>query len=128
MIMDYIDTWGLYQCFQGTDDEMVDADCRKNFFALQPNGKVFQCISFHDGMITLKYGEKMFQVDAKLYKQVKEPNYKVGDKVEIIEKSLICQIVDVNWHIKDDAPFYFVEVDRKKSRKRYRDCELKKVE
>ena len=21
--MDYIDTWGLYQCFQGTDDEMV---------------------------------------------------------------------------------------------------------
>ena len=40
--MDYINTWGLYQCFQGIDDEMVDADCREDFFALQPNGKVFQ--------------------------------------------------------------------------------------
>lgn len=126
--MDYIDTWGVYQCFQGTDDEMVASDCREEFFALQPNGKVFQCISSHEGMITLKYGEKKFQVNAKLYKRVKEPHYKVGDKVEIIEKSLIGQIVDVNWHIKDDAPFYFVEAGRKKSGKRYRDCDLKKVE
>ena len=126
--MDYIDTWGLYQCFQGTDDEMVASACREEFFALQPNGKVFQCISFHEGMITLKYGEKMFQVNAKLYKRVKEPHYKVGDKVEIIERSLIGQIVDVNWHIKYDAPFYLVEVDRKKSGKRYRDCDLKEVE
>lgn len=69
------------------------------------------------------------EVNAKLHKQVKkQPDYKVGDKIEIIEKSLIGQIVDVNWHIKDDAPFYFVEVDRKKCGKRYRDCELKEVE
>ena len=47
---------------------------------------------------------------------------------EIIEKSLIGQIVDVNWHIKDNAPFYLVEVNRKKSGKRYRDCDLKEVE
>ena len=53
--MDYINTWGLYQCFQGIDDEMVDADCREDFFALQPNGKVFECISIHEGMISLKY-------------------------------------------------------------------------
>ena len=31
--MDYIDTWGLYQCFQGIDEEMI----------------------------TLKYGEKYFE-------------------------------------------------------------------
>ena len=42
--MDYIDTWGLYQCFQGVDDEMIGSDCREDFFALQPNGKVFQCM------------------------------------------------------------------------------------
>lgn len=66
-------------------------------------------------------------MDSKLYKRVKEPLYKVGDKVEIIEKSLIGLIVDVNWHVKADVPFYYVEVDRKKSGKRYRDCDLKKV-
>ncbi len=29
--MDYIKTWGLYQCFQGIDDEMVCSDCREDF-------------------------------------------------------------------------------------------------
>lgn len=43
------------------------------------------------------------------------------------EKALISYIVDVNWHIKDDAPFYFVEIDRKKKSKRYRDCDLKEA-
>lgn len=128
MVMDYINTWGLYQCFQGIDNEMVDADCREDFFALQPNGKVFQCISTHEGMITLKYGEKTFRVNPKFYKRIKKPLYKVGDKVEIIDKSLVGQILDVNWHIKDNTPFYFVEVNGKKSGKRYRDCDLKEVD
>ena len=126
--MSYIDTWGLYHCFQGVDDEMVDDDCREEFFALQPNGKVFHCISSHDEMIILKYGEKIFQVNSKLYRIIKEPTYKIGDKVKIIEKSLIGLIVDINWHIKDNVPFYFVEVDGKKREKRYRDCDLKEVD
>ena len=128
MVMHYIDTWGLYQCFQGIDNEMGDADCREDFFALQPNGKVFQCILTHEGMIILKYGEKTFRVNPKFYKRVKKPLYKVGDKVEIIDKSLVGQILDVNWHIKDNTPFYFVEVNGKKSGKRYRDCDLKEVD
>lgn len=40
--MDYIDTWGLYQCFQGSDDEMVVADCRKEFslfYFVEDDGK-----------------------------------------------------------------------------------------
>ena len=126
--MDYMDTWGLYQCFQGIDDELVASDCREDFFELQPNGKVFQCILSDDEMITLKYGEKIFRVNSKFYKRVKEPLYKLWDKVEIIEKSLIGQIVEINWHVKDDAPFYFVEVDGKKSRKRYKNCDLKAVD
>ena len=125
--MDYVDTWGLYQCFKGIDDEMVDFDCREDFFALQPNGKVFQCISTHEEKITLKYGGKVFQVNPKLYKIVREPLYKMGDRVEIIEKSLVGQISDVHWHIKDDAPFYFVEVGGKKSGKRYWDYDLREV-
>lgn len=42
--MNYIDTWGLYQCFLGSGDEMVASDCREDFFALQPNGKVHHFI------------------------------------------------------------------------------------
>lgn len=124
--MNYMDTWGLYQCFQGTDDKMVDPDCREEFFALQPNGKVFHCISATEEKIALKYGEKVFHVNPGLYKIVSEPLYKVGDKVEIIEKLSVGRVTDVNWHIKDNAPFYFVEVDGKKSGKRYKNCDLRK--
>lgn len=126
--MDYLNTWGLYQCFQGTDDEMVDSDCREDFFLLRPNGKIFQCISTSEGKLTLKYGEKVFRVNPRLYKIVKEPLHKIGDKVLIMENSLVGQIVDINWHIKDDTPFYHVEVNGKKCGKRYKDCDLKKVD
>lgn len=41
----------------------------------------------------------------------------MGDRVEIIGKSSVGHITDINWHIKDNAPFYFVEVGGKKSGK-----------
>lgn len=125
--MDYTGTWGVYQCFQGTDDDMIAAEDREEFFALKPNGKVFQCVSMSDGMIKLKYGKKEFRVIPKLYKVVNEPQYKLGDIVEIIEKSSIGQIIDVEWHIKDNTPFYFLEIEGKRSGKRYKDYEVKEV-
>ena len=126
--MDYVNTWGLYQCFKGTDDELVAPDCRDDFFSLQPNGKVFQCVSSEGDMITLKYGDRLFVVNDSLYKNVKEPLYKVGEQVEIIEKGVVGKIVDVNWHFKENAPFYTVEIDGKKSGKRYTDSDLREVE
>ena len=125
--MDYTGTWGLYQCFQGTDDNMIAAENREEFFALKPNGKVFQCVSMSDGMIKLKYGKKEFRVNPKLYKVVNEPQYRLGEIVEIIEKSSIGQIIDVEWHIKDNAPFYFLEIEGKRSGKRYKDYDVKEV-
>ena len=49
--MNCANTWGLYQCFQGTDDAMVDYEYRERFFVLRPNGKVFECISEQDDTI-----------------------------------------------------------------------------
>lgn len=125
--MDYTCTWGLYQCFQGTDDDMIDVNDREKFFSLRPNGKVFYCVSMEGDKMVLKYGESEFRVKPELYRVVKEPQYKLGDEVEIIEKKLTGRVIAVNWHIKDNAPFYFVKTEGKKSSKRYRNCELKKV-
>lgn len=47
--MDYIDTWGLYQCFQGTDDEMVDSDCREDFFHCSQMAKCFNVFHLMKG-------------------------------------------------------------------------------
>lgn len=43
--MNYIDTWGLYQCFQGTDDEMVASECREDFLRYSQMAKCFN--AFH---------------------------------------------------------------------------------
>lgn len=45
--------------------------------------------------------------------------------VEIIEKSSIGQIMDVEWHLKEDAPFYLLEIEGKRSGKRYKDYDVK---
>ena len=44
--MNYTGTWGLYQCFQGIDDEMVNSDCREDFLHYSQMEKffnVYQC-------------------------------------------------------------------------------------
>lgn len=123
--MNYANTWGLYQCFQGTDDAMVDYECRESFFALQPNGKVFECISEQEDTITLKYGKQIFRVKPELYRIIPKPFYKVGDIVEIIDKASKGKILHVNWHIRDKKPFYYLEINGQKSGKRYMDCDLK---
>ena len=122
--MNFVGTWGLYQCFKGVDDEMVKPDCREEFFSLQPNGKVFHCLSAHGDMLDLAYGKMVFQVNSKLYREVKEPFYKLGESVKIVGDSSNGRIAEVNWHIKNDCPFYFVEISGKTLKKRYFDCDL----
>ncbi|WP_040214197.1 DUF6960 family protein [Clostridium polynesiense] len=125
--MSYINTWGVYQAFQGIDDDMIDIDDRMNFFGMIPNGKIFECVNAGENL-TLRYGDKEFRVNPQLYKVVNEPKYKIGDKVNIISKSKIVKITDINWHIKENTPFYFVQEDGKKSTRRYYESELEKLD
>lgn len=118
--MNYINTWGLYQCFQGVDDEYVEFGDREDFFSLLPNGKVFQCVEMKGENIILKYGERLFCVSPRFYKVIKKPLFTIGDDVEIVEKSLIGKIVDVNWHIKNNQPYYFIEINGKKIKRSFK--------
>lgn len=121
--MSYINTWGIYQAFEGIDDDMIDIDDRMNFFTIIPNGKIFRCVNEGENL-TLRYRDKEYRVNPKLYKVVNEPKYKIGDKVNIISKSKIVEITDIYWHIKKNASFYFVQEDGKKSTRRYYESEL----
>ena len=125
--MSYINTWGIYQAFQGTHDELIDEKDRTEFFDIIPNGKVFECIDEGE-TLTLKYGDKTFNVDSQLYKVVSEPEYKIGDNVIIISKAEIAEIIDINWHIKENVPYYFVKENGKKRTRRYYEDELKKID
>lgn len=124
--MSYIKTWGIYQAFQGTDDELIDEKDRTAFFDIIPNGKVFECIDEGE-QLTLRYGDKTFNVDSQLYKVVDEPKYKIGDNVIIISNAKIVEIIDINWHIKENISYYYVKENGKKSTRRYYEEELKLV-
>jgi len=125
--VNYINTWGLYQAFQGIDDELIDINDRITFFDIVPNGKVFECVDESD-TLTLRYGDKFFKVDPQLYKVVNKPKYRIGENVIIISKSKIVEIIDINWHIKENVPFYHIKDNGKKSTRRYFEDELKKID
>lgn len=125
--MKFANSWGTYNCFQGRDEELIDLECRADFFALDPVGKVFKCISEQGDTITLKYGEQTFRVKAERYRMVPKPFHHVGDTVEVIDKATKGKVLDVNWHIKDNEPFYFLEIKGKRNKKRYKNRELRSL-
>lgn len=125
--MSYINTWGLYQAFQGTDDDLIDINDRVAFFDIMPNGKVFECVDEGESL-TLRYGDKIFKVDPQLYKVVNKPKYRIGENVIIVSKSKVVEIIDINWHIKENIPFYYIKDNGKKSSRRYCEEELMKID
>ena len=78
--MDYTNTWGVYQCFQGTNYKMVD-----------------------------------------------EPKFKLKSYVRIVKKSIVGQLIEINWHFKDNEPFYYLEIEGKRRSRRYKENELEFV-
>ena len=122
--MDYTNTWGVYQCFQGTNDNMVDLEDRESFFSINPNGKVFECVSSAQDMLVLQYGERRFKVNSCLYKMVDEPKFRLKSYVKIVKKSIVGQVIEINWHLKDNEPFYYLEIEGKRSSHRYKENEL----
>ena len=122
MYLNYIDTWGVYQCFEGIDEESVDIKNRKDFFYLVPNGKVFHCVDQKQNHITLKYGNNLYQVNAELYKIVREPRYKIGQIILIANQS--GKVMDIYWHYKKNEPFYYIKINGNNKTKRYLESEL----
>lgn len=125
--MNYENTWGMYNCFQGRDEELIDPECRADFFALYRGIKVFECIAQQGDIITLRYGKQTFRVKAERYIMIPRPLYNVGDTVEIINKATTGKILDIQWHYKDNEPFYFLEINGKRNKRRYKNFEIRAV-
>ncbi len=72
-------------------------------------------------------GKKKFKVNPCLYKMVAEPKYKLKSCVKIIKKSIVGQVIEINWHFKDNEPFYNLEIQGKRSSRRYKENELEEL-
>lgn len=100
---------------------VADAD-RVAFAALNPAGKVFQCVGAEGDWLIVRYGANTYRVSSDVLKPVHAPAFDVGQTVTAKDKSGV--VADVTWHFKEATPIYFLEFDGKRSSRRYSEAEL----
>ncbi|MEF3304118.1 DUF6960 family protein [Paenibacillus sp. GYB003] len=121
----YKGTWGLYPWFAEDGEAWIDPADLPRFQALIPYGKLFQCIE--DGeYLTLRYGSDAFRVKPGLYKPVSAaPAFGFGSEVTVKSKpELRGRIAGIEWHFKNEAPFYYIEANGKRKSTRYAESDL----
>ncbi|MFL9454173.1 hypothetical protein AB0758_24145 [Tolypothrix bouteillei VB521301_2] len=120
-----VGTWGLYQWFPEYGEDLISDNDIKKFKAFLPNGKVFHCINENRDFLTLQYNEDVYNVKPNLYKKVPIPLFSFGKKVRVINHPDRVGIVrGIEWHFKQNAAIYYLEINGKLSSKRYWHQEL----
>jgi hypothetical protein len=120
-----IGTWGLYQWFPEYGEHLIFSNNLERFKALLPNGKVFYCINEDKDFLTLQYNEDVYYVKTTLYKKVPIPLFSFGKQVQVTNHPDRVNIVrGIEWHFKQNAVIYYLEIDGKLSSKRYWEQEL----
>ena len=123
-----VGTWGLYQWFPEHGENLIYFNDRQRFKALLPNGKVFHCINEEPDFLTLQYNEDVYHVKSTLYKKVTIPLFSFGKQVQVSNHPNTVNIVrSIEWHFKQNALIYYLEIDGKLSSKRYWEKELSLV-
>lgn len=121
-------TWGLYPWFVEDGEQLIAPLDLKKFRSLSPYGKVFECIDEDSAYVTLRYGEEVYRVKTKLYKQVSAPIFTIGSAVRLTKKpEVVGVIIDINWHSKENTPMYFISIDGKRKSTGYMNDDLSKI-
>ena len=120
-------TWGVYQWFSEYGEDLIhpqDLDRFKERF-LYSASNVFYCRDFFEKYIVLKYKDELFRVKPDLYKRVKMPTFDYCDYLKLKDRpGSVCQVSDIIWHFKEDAPKYKLIVDGKKKSKWFSESEI----
>ena len=101
---------------------LVADDDRERFAALSPAGKVFRYLGADAGWILIQYGADKYRVSAEVLKPVSPLAFEVGQHV--MAKGKPAVVLHVGWHFKEAAPIYLLEVEGKRSSRRYSEGEL----
>lgn len=100
---------------------VVDAD-REAFIALNPAGKIFQHVGAEGEWLVVRYGANTYRVNPDVLRPVPAPAFDVGQAVTARDRPGV--VADVTWHFKEEAPIYFLQIDGKRSSRRYSEAEL----
>ena len=100
---------------------VADGD-RSAFAAMNPAGKVFQCVGTDDEWLVTRYGDDTYRVKPDVMKLVPAPAFEIGQAVSA--KGAPGVVSDITWHFKDAVPIYFLTFEGKRSSRRYSETEL----
>ena len=118
--------WGTYPWFTEHGLDKIHPNDLDNFKKEAHNCKVFECVNEDAQFITLKYGDNIYKVKNDLFRNVPVPMFRIGQKVQFVEKSdSEVMISDIMWHYDRKEHYYIVAVAGKKKTKRYSDTELR---
>jgi hypothetical protein len=111
--------WGLYPWFEESGTTLVHPDDLDAFRKLVPYGKVFAVARDEGDFIRLAYGAQVFRVKPDLLRHVDAPKFAIGDRARIANKPGDVEIDAIQWHHKDERPFFLVKRNGKVESRRY---------
>ena len=111
--------------YQLSKDKIHPEDLEK-FSTLHGSFVVYEYIETDGDYIIIKWGNYTFRVKPDIFKEVKEPKYKIGDTVKI--KGMDAIICLNEWHDEKKEHYYFVTINGKRKSRRYFESELTSME
>ena len=113
--------WGLYQWFREHGVHLVHPDDLGAFERLMPNSKVFICEGSEGDYLVLRYGQERYRTKPELFKVVPRPPRVFGETVWVTRdgRATEATVSDIIWHFQRREPFFLLEFDGKKGKKRY---------
>lgn len=112
--------WGTYPWFPDRDRHTVHPDDLERFTALSPYGKIFRQDGEVDGYLVLAYGPERFRVLPGLFQRLDVAPIEIGTAVSVKGAAERVGVVsDINWHTKDNRPFYVLRFGDKRHSRRY---------
>ena len=119
-LSNFKNSWGLYPWFVEDGEQLISPSDLESFKKISPYGKVFKCTDEIGVYIVLKYGKNEFKVKPDLYKTIENPIFEIGCNVRLSkDNTQEGTIEDINWHYKNNTPFYYISVNGKRKSTRY---------
>ena len=121
-----MNTWGLYHWFRERSLDLIHPDDWSLVQAHSPQGVVCEVIGKEGQYLTICLGRHHFRGKPELFQPVSAPLFRVGQPVwtKPPRTSQIGIVRRVIWHFKMNEPLFFLEVNGKGLKSRYRADEL----
>ena len=117
----FLKTWGLYPWFEEHGANLVHPH---DLLSFEPNNtRVFYCKNIEHEYLVLQFGHFEYRVKPINYKEIEKPKFIFNNQVTT-RSGYSGKIVEIHWHYKDNRHYYLLELQGKKSSKRYFEEEL----